>query len=134
MEPKRWKAYPKYFPYKLKGRYKKVFPDVTEETKINLLPLNINQDKQSKYNVPKLLSYWPQSAALIFPSSHWHSKPSEQIMQRLCLANHQIYQHQQQYPIIKKEYPISILMKYVFMACSLCVWNVYLCICMQTKY
>ena len=57
MEPKRWKAYPKYFPYKLKGRYKKVFPDVTEETKINLLPLNINQDKQSKYNVPKLLSY-----------------------------------------------------------------------------
>ena len=49
MEPKRWKANPKYFPYKLKGRYKKVFPDVTEETKINLLPLNINQDKQSKY-------------------------------------------------------------------------------------
>ena len=49
MEPKRWKAYPKYFPYKLKGRYKKVFPDVTEETKINLLPLNINQDNQSKY-------------------------------------------------------------------------------------
>ena len=49
MEPKRWKAYPKYFPYKLNGRYKTVFPDVTEETKINLLPLNINQDKQSKY-------------------------------------------------------------------------------------
>ena len=49
MEPKRWKAYPKYFSYKLKGRYKKVFPDVTEETKINLLPLSINQDKQSKY-------------------------------------------------------------------------------------
>ena len=57
MEPKRWKANPKYFPYKLKGRYKKVFPDLTEETKINLLPLNINQDKQSKYNVPKFLSY-----------------------------------------------------------------------------
>ena len=57
MEPKRWKAYPKYFPYKLNGIYKKVFPDVTEETKINLLPLNINQDKQSKYNVPKFLSY-----------------------------------------------------------------------------
>ena len=54
MEPKRWKANPKYFPYKLN---KKVFPDVTEETKINLLPLNINQDKQSKYNVPKFLSY-----------------------------------------------------------------------------
>ena len=49
MEPKRWKSYPKYFPYKLKGRYKKVFPDVTEETKINLLPLIINQDNQSKY-------------------------------------------------------------------------------------
>ena len=57
MEPKRWKAKPKYFPYKLKGRYKMVFPDVTEETKINLLPLNINQDKQSKYNVSNLLSY-----------------------------------------------------------------------------
>ena len=57
MEPKRWKSYPKYFPYKLKGRYKKVFPDVTEETKINILPLNINQDKESKYNVSKLLSY-----------------------------------------------------------------------------
>ena len=57
METKRWKSYPKYFPYKLKGRYKMVFPDVTEETKINLLPLNINQDKQSKYNVSNLLSY-----------------------------------------------------------------------------
>ena len=48
MEPNRWNANTsKYFPHKLKGRYKLVFPNVTKETKINLLPLNINQDKQS---------------------------------------------------------------------------------------